>query len=124
MFTKKFNKKKHFEQMICDIDKAIAELELKKFTLVNSRERYRQAYDQARLALETMEQSDKATKEERESAQKQVDKNKTIMDALDREILGAPSNEELPDGIQGVDNQLRSWVERREVAKEFIRLNC
>jgi molecular chaperone GrpE (heat shock protein) len=127
MFKPKFNKKRHFQEMLVDIDKAIAELELKKFTLLNSREVYRGRYDTARTALEALKSKDYIDEENKkkdiEMAEQTVEQSKKVMDALDREINGAPPTEE-SEGVQGIDNQLQSWVERREVAKEFIRLNC
>lgn len=123
MFLKKFNKKRYFQEMIEDMKKAIAELELKRFTLVNSHEQYRQQLDKATLALENMK-AGKASEADLKSAQEVIDKSKGMMDALQREIAGAPVSDDFPEGIEGVDNQLKRWSDRMHIAQEFIRMNC
>jgi len=126
-----FNKKKaHFKQMLKDINVAIWELELKKFTLLNSRENYRQQYDKASEVYNSLKDKEDAKDVQVEAAQKEVKRTEKILFSLDRELVGGEvqePSEDFPEGLprnEGIDNQLQQWVDRREIAKHFIKHNC
>lgn len=117
-----FNKKKrYFEEMLKDADKVIWDLEFKKYTALNEREVIRRQYDQAQDALARATAS---KSEDVEAITKHIEQLKKEMDAVEGTIIGAQPSELLPNGAEGIDNKLKSWVTRRECIKGFITHNC
>lgn len=131
MFRNK--KKAYFQGMLEDAEKVIYDLEFKKFTALGERELTRRQYDQAQGALANINMRLKAdlSKEEREhveTEQKSVESTikelKAQLDAIDGTIVGSNPTDKLPEGAVGIDNNLRTWVQRREYIKSFIQSNC
>lgn len=118
--------------MIEDCNAVVAEMELKKFTLINSRERYRKAYDNAINALTLIEGNLKENPknerflEDKKSAERSRDHSKKVIDALERELNGGLADPKDPNDVdvQGVDPKLQEYADRISILKEFIRLNC
>jgi hypothetical protein len=133
-FSKKFNKKQYFLDMVLDAEKVIADLEFKKYTALGERETTRRQYDQgvdalnrlgAQLNNPNLSKDDKANLEaQKESVIKTVNDLKKHLDAIDGTVVGSAPTELLPDGAEGIDNKLKSWVQRREYIKGFIKSNC
>lgn len=122
-------KKKYFVGMLKDSEKVIWDLEFKKFTALNEREVVRRQYDQAQDALSrvnsTLEiKKDEKAEEEKKAIEAHIEKLKKEMDAVDATIVGGAPSELLPNGAEGIDNKLKTWVERREYIKSFIKHNC
>lgn len=126
-------KRKYFKTMLRDTEKVIWDLELKKYTALQEREVTRRQYDQGADALSRLDaqlQNPQLTKEQkaqleanRTATQKTVNDLKKHIDNIDGVISGAPPSESLPDGAEGIDNKLSSWVQRREYIKNFITRN-
>ena len=127
-------KKKYFEAMVTDAEKVIWDLEFKKYTALGERETTRRQYDQgvdalnrlgAQLNNPNLSKDDKANLEvQKESVIKTVNDLKKHLDAIDGTVVGSAPTELLPDGAEGIDNKLKSWVQRREYIKGFIKSNC
>lgn len=127
-------KKKYFNAMVADAEKVIWDLEFKKFTALQEREVTRRQYDQGQDALARINAQlqnpslDKDTKEHLEGQKAGVEKTlgdlMTHMKNIDGVISGAAPSEQLPEGAEGIDNKLSSWVQRREYIKSFIAHNC
>jgi septal ring factor EnvC (AmiA/AmiB activator) len=125
------NKKKYFKAMLSDIEKAIWEVEFRKFTAMNEREAIRRQYDQAQDALTRMkaqptpkEGLTEKQKSEIDLAERYVAQLTRELKAIDDTIVGGQPSEELPNGAEGLDSKLKAWVGRREYIKSFIKTNC
>lgn len=129
-------KKQYFNAMLKDSEKVIWDLQFKKFTALNERESVRRQYDQLSDALSRItaqltpiegETMDEKHKENLEAQKAEVEKNikdtKTYMDSIDATIVGGAPSSNLPDGAEGIDNKLRSWIQRRDYIKSFIKHN-
>lgn len=116
MFTNP--KKKYFNQMLADADKVIYDLEFKKYCAMNEREVVRRQYDNVQMMLAN------GTEEQKKEATKTLTDLQKELEAIDGSILGSAPTEKLPNGAQGIDNSLKSWVTRREYIKGFITHNC
>lgn len=124
MFNKK---KKYFQGMLADTAKIIWDLELKKYTALNEREVIRRQYDQASDALariSAVADPDEKIEDDKKSITARIEQLKKEMDAVEGTIIGSQPTELLPEGAQGIDNKLKSWVERREYIKGFIEKYC
>lgn len=130
-----FNKKKdYFKGMLEDSEKIIYDLEFKKFTALNEHEVVRKQYDQAQDALTRVKaqlSSNTNTKEEKEIIENEiklievrVTDLKADMEAIQGTIIGSQPTPKLPDGAEGIDNKLKTWVQRREYIKAFITRYC
>lgn len=131
MFSKKFNKKAHFEAMLNDVEKVLSELEFKKFVALNEREFERRKYDMSVDALSRIEARIKAgepvdekTLEEKKSVEKYRDDIKKQIDAIDASIAGGAPSDLLPDGAEGIDNKMKTWAQKREYIRAFIDKYC
>lgn len=127
LFGPKFNKKRYFQEMLVDSQKVIADLEFKKFTAMSERESARRQYDQMQDALARMkakEPKDEKLEGEIATAEKNLKDLESYMKNIDETITGGAPSEALPNGAEGIDNKLTSWVRRREFIKSFITYNC
>jgi hypothetical protein len=127
MFLNK--KKSYFDDMIKDANRVIWDLEFKKYTALNEREVIRRQYDQAqdalgRIGAQLIKGPDEKIEAEKKTIEAHVENLKKEMDAVEATIIGGAPSELLPDGAEGIDNKLKTWVQRRELIKGFIKHNC
>jgi len=131
-----FNKqKKHFQEKLVGVDKMIWDMEFKREKTRTVREEIRQVYDQSKAKLHAKEeqikqQAETPTMEAGEIArldddkvllEKDVKRYEEQMAGLDIEVNGAAPSSDYPEGIQGINIQIDSLQELKQMLKEYIK---
>jgi len=131
-----FNKqKKHFREKLVGVDKMIWDMEFKREKTRTVREEIRQVYDQSKAKLHAKEeqikqQAETPTMEAGEIArldddkvllEKDIKRYEEQMAGLDIEVNGAAPSSDYPEGIQGINIQIDSLQELKQMLKEYIK---
>lgn len=120
-----FNKKlKHFKQKLANVDKALWDLEFKREKSAQVREEIRLKRDRL---VETQNHIAQQVKKEGDDASKELAKvtdtlkrYEAQIDMLNAEIYGKEPTENDP-GQQGINHQIDSLQELKQMVKEYIK---
>lgn len=77
-----------------------------------------------RLKADLSKEEREHVETEQKSVESTIKELKAQLDAIDGTIVGSNPTDKLPEGAVGIDNNLRTWVQRREYIKSFIQSNC
>lgn len=114
--------------MLKDIQRVIWNQEFKRFKALAVREQLRREYDQANDAfnrisahpdLETNDQ----LKQEKQKIEQRLTQLKGQIDDMDLRLNGVVPNENNPEGLIGITQELESSIEMREYIKAFVKHN-
>lgn len=127
----KSRKRKYFEAMLKDAEEVIWQKELTKFTLLTERESLRRHYDRLHEALQSAQERLKLVEKDEKKAveksiqelQASVESTAKELDVYNTKVDGGPPSAEVPEGSIGITNDLQKWAERKELIKQFIKLN-
>lgn len=128
MFTNP--KKKYFKQKLDAVQKSIWDFEFKLFKTREIREDVRKVYDGAKASLFSIEQQLAAAPDEERRkqledqkvlAERDIQRYEAQMMQLDIEISGAKPSPEMPDGFNGITNQLDSLQELKVMVTEYTK---
>lgn len=129
-------KVRHFLKKKRDVAKLILDLEFKRFKTREIREEIRQERDGLLFKLE---QVSSKTKSEADNPNKNIDEFKRLEDEkvilerdikrlenhmkeLDLEIEGSKPTQELPNGLQGINQQIDSLRELELMIRDYIKI--
>lgn len=121
-----FNKKKQFfNKMLADIQKLIWNQEFKRFKALAVREQLRREYDQATDALNRInaQPDNEQAKKDKPMVEQKVNQLKGQIDDMDMRLNGVVPNENNPEGLIGITQELESSIEMREYIKAFVKHN-
>jgi chromosome segregation ATPase len=131
-----FNKQKRYFQSKYDgVKKMTWDLEFKRFKTKEIREDIRAEYDGLKSKLSILDEQIKSEKDKptmKKGERARLKDKKTIferdikryedqMAGLDMEIQGSKATEELPDGYQGINQQLDALRELEGMVKDYIK---
>jgi len=98
--------------------------ELDVFSARLKLEEFRQMHDTAINAIESMKADPNITKEQLETAEKQLVVIKSSIDEVDVILNGSIENEKYPNGVVGKVNELANLVTKKKNLEAFIKQHC
>lgn len=128
-------KKKYFKKKLEGVVKMIWDLEFKKFKTLEIREDVRMEYDQIKNKLVMLEEQIAAQKANPTLSKDEIarlDDNKVLLErdlerylnqikGMDLDVAGSAATAEMPEGHQGINQQLDSLYELKGMVKEYIK---
>ena len=125
------SQKSYFKQRSKDITRQIWDLEFKRFKTLEVREEIRTAYDNHRGRLTALEERIKSftgTNEDKKNLEddkvrleKDIERYKEQMKMIDLEIEGSKPISDYPNGLEGINHQLDSLREVRQMVGDWIK---
>ena len=130
-----FNKqKKYFKDKLDGVKKMMWDLEFKRYKIREIREEIRAEYDGLKSKLSVLDEQiksekDKPTMEKGEIArlddkkeilEKDIERYKKQMEGLDLEISGSKPTKDVPEGHQGINQQIDAVRELEGMVKDYI----
>jgi len=130
-----FNKqKKYFKDKLDGVKKMMWDLEFKRYKIREIREEIRAEYDGLKSKLSVLDEQiklekDKPTMEKGEVArlddkkeilEKDIERYKKQMEGLDLEISGSKPTKDVPEGHQGINQQIDAVRELEGMVKDYI----
>lgn len=127
------SRKKHMQDRLRGTRNMIWDLQFKVFKTREIREEIRQEYDQMKSRIATLDERIKNwPKDKDEGDRKRLEDDKVRverdagrflkqMQGLDLEVEGSKPTQELPDGHQGITDQIDSLRELEGMLKDYIR---
>ena len=125
--------KRHFKQKMEGVQKMVWDLNFKIFKSREIREGIRVLYDQNKARLSTIETSIKDWPKEKDIGdrkrledqvvllKKYIERNESQLKSLDREITGEKPSPEYPEGMQGINDQVDSLQELKQMLKDWTK---
>lgn len=130
---RKTGKKSHFKQKLEGVEKMVWDLEFKAFKTREIREGVRQEYDLMNQRIDSIKKqienwpkdSDEGEKKRTEDklviCQRDADRLKGQLKALDEEVDGAKPSAENPNGAIGINHNIDSLAELSGMLKSWIK---
>ena len=127
---------RYFRHKLRGVEKMIMDLEFKKFKTLEIREEIRQTHDSMKTRLNVLETTIKSedkkptlNKDERARLDDQkvvltrdIERYVAQMKDLDLQIAGSKPTNELPDGHNGIDQQLDALQELKLMVRDYLEL--
>jgi hypothetical protein len=110
------------------VEKMILDLQFKRYKTREVREEIRAQYDshQARLAsvldrlkLELSKEDKAALEDQKVLLERDSERYKKQIDALDIEVNGAAPSNDFPEGVQGINSQIESLEELKLMLRDY-----
>lgn len=126
---------RYFNRKSNGVNKMIADLEFKRYKTMEIREEVRQAYDQTQHRLDILKQQIKKEEEAKNKEQAEhldVDVKKVEKDAeryqaqmkqMDLDVVGSRPTSEMPEGYEGINQQLEHLRELGAMIRSYMKQN-
>lgn len=130
---KKETPKSHFKGKLQGTQKMLWDYQFKKFKTLEIRESIRQEYDFMKSRLATLdgqisqfpEDGNKDEKarldDQRALAQRDADRLEKQLQALDLEVYGSKPTNQYPEGVIGIEDNIKSIIELIEMIKNHLK---
>lgn len=121
--------KKYLKRKIEQTQYMIWDLEFKRYKTLEMRDEIREEHDGLKSRLELIENQLKTeltkeqtaeVEEQKKAVEEKIGKYQAQMEMLDFEIIGLRPNEQYPEGVQGINEQLDALQSLKAMYEEYL----